>query len=80
MTVIQQLFNELEQMHPSLFDVHTVKGREFVNHFHKYIELERQQIIDAYEQGEEDGYFHPENGYSKKYKDAEQYYNHKYGK
>ena len=68
MTAIQQLFNELEQMHPSLFDIHTVKGREFVNHFNKYIELERQQIIDAYTAG------------SPEFKDmAEEFYYETYG-
>ena len=72
MTVIQQLFNELEQMHPSLFDIHTVKGREFVNHFHKYIELERQQIIDANKAGLELGNYYVTEK-------AEQYYNNKYG-
>jgi hypothetical protein len=38
-------------------------------------EMEKQQIQDAYEQGEEDGYWHPENGYTKKFESAEQYYN-----
>jgi hypothetical protein len=37
-------------------------------------EIEKQQIIDAYEQGSEDGYWHPENGYSNKFESAEQYY------
>ena len=40
---------------------------------------EKQQIIDAYEQGEYDGYWHPENGYNKEFNDAIQYYNNKYG-
>lgn len=38
-------------------------------------EMEKEQIINAYEQGEEDGYWHPENGYTNQFKDAEQYYN-----
>lgn len=41
-------------------------------------EMEKQQIIDAYEQGEEDGYWHPENGYDKKFESKEQYYNETY--
>ena len=36
---------------------------------------EKQQIMDAFEQGEEDGYWHPENGYDKKFESSEQYYN-----
>ena len=38
-------------------------------------EIEKEQIINAYEQGIEDGYWHPENGYTNQFKDAEQYYN-----
>ena len=75
MTVIQQLFNELEQMHPSLFDIHTAKGREFVNHFQKYIELERKQTIDAYEH--DNTSYYPKIERSIK---ANEYYNDKYGK
>jgi hypothetical protein len=37
--------------------------------------MEKEQIIEAYEQGSEDGYWHPENGYSNKFDSAEQYYN-----
>ena len=42
--------------------------------------MEKEQIMDAYEQGEEDGYWHPENGYDKKFESSEQYYNETYGK
>jgi hypothetical protein len=45
-------------------------------------EMEKQQIINAhifselhYGKGIEDGYWHPENGYSNKFESAEQYYN-----
>jgi hypothetical protein len=41
-------------------------------------EMEKQQIINAYEQGSEDGYWHPENGYSNEFESAEQYYNETY--
>jgi hypothetical protein len=41
-------------------------------------EMEKQEIINAYEQGIEDGYWHPENGYSNKFESAEQYYNETY--
>lgn len=46
-TAVQQLMTELQELHPSLFDVHTEKGRQFVNHFHKFLAMEKQQIIDA---------------------------------
>ena len=47
-TALQEAFTELEKLHPSLFDIYTEKGREFVNNFHKFLELEKQQIIDAH--------------------------------
>ena len=45
-TALQEAFTELEKLHPSLFDIYTEKGREFVNNFHKFLELEKQQIIE----------------------------------
>jgi len=47
-TALQQLFNKLEELHPELFDIYTQKGRDFVNEFHKYLEIEKQQIIEAH--------------------------------
>jgi hypothetical protein len=47
-TALQEVFSELERLHPSLFDIYTQQGREFVNNFHKFLELEKQQIIEAH--------------------------------
>jgi predicted nucleic-acid-binding Zn-ribbon protein len=62
-TALQQAFARLEELHPSLFDIHTEKGRTFVNEFSKFLEVEREQIIDACKQC------------SYSYEEAEQYYN-----
>ena len=51
MTAIQQLMNVLNELHPNLLNVHTNGGREFVKTCHKFLEVEKQQIIKAYEQG-----------------------------
>jgi hypothetical protein len=48
MTALQQVFSDLEELHPNLFNVYTTEGKEFINHFHKYLELEKQQIIEAH--------------------------------
>jgi hypothetical protein len=48
-TAVQQVFSELEELHPHLFNVYTTEGKEFINHFHKYLAIERDQIIKAYE-------------------------------
>jgi len=53
-TALQQAFARLEELHPSLFDIHTEKGRTFVNEFSKFLEVERKQIMDAYEVAEKD--------------------------
>jgi hypothetical protein len=46
-TALQQAFARLEELHPSLFDIHTENGRAFVNEFSKFLEVEREQIMDA---------------------------------
>ena len=47
MTAVQQVFSDLLALHPRLFNINSVEGREFVNHFHKYLAVEKQQIIKA---------------------------------
>lgn len=46
-TAVQEVFSELEKLHPQLFNVYTQEGRDFLNHFHKFLELEKQQIEKA---------------------------------
>jgi hypothetical protein len=53
----------------------SLQEKEFNELVEQAKEMEKQQIIDAYEQGSEDGYWHPENGYSNKFETSEQYYN-----
>jgi hypothetical protein len=65
MTAVQQVFSDLEKLQPHLFNMHSVEGREFVNHFHKYLAIEKEQIIDAYESLE---HRHGENYYNETYK------------
>jgi hypothetical protein len=72
-TALQQAFARLEELHPSLFDIHTEKGRTFVNEFSKFLEVEREQIILSHINGQSE--FD-----SKKYRDynkelANAYYN-----
>jgi hypothetical protein len=47
-TALQQAFARLEELHPSLFDIHTEKGRTFVNEFSKFLEVEREQMIELW--------------------------------
>jgi hypothetical protein len=53
-TAVQQVFSELEELHPNLFNINTTEGKEFVHHFHKYISMEREQIENAYNYGQLD--------------------------
>jgi hypothetical protein len=46
-TAVQEVFSELEKLHPQLFNVYTQEGRDFLNHFHKFLELEKKQIVKA---------------------------------
>jgi hypothetical protein len=47
-TALQQAFSELEKLHPNLFNIYSEEGRNFINHFHQFLAVEKQQIIDAY--------------------------------
>ena len=47
-TALQEAFSLLEELHPNLFDIHTEKGRTFVNTFHKFLDLEKEQIIKSH--------------------------------
>jgi hypothetical protein len=47
-TPIQEVFSDLEANHKELFDVHTSKGKEFINHYSKYIEIERDFLVDFF--------------------------------
>jgi hypothetical protein len=50
-TAVQQVFSDLEELHPNLFNVYTTEGKEFINHFHKYLAIEKEQIEEAYNVG-----------------------------
>jgi hypothetical protein len=47
-TAMQELFSKLEIEHPNLFNVYTTEGKEFINSYIKFIEMEKQQIIEAH--------------------------------
>jgi hypothetical protein len=42
-------------LHPEFFDVHTDKGRQFLNNFHKYIAIEKEVIVQTFNEGALDG-------------------------
>ena len=68
MTAVQQVFSELLALHPQLFNINSVEGREFVHHFHNFLAVEKQQIIDAWLNSLTKG----------DYNSAEEYYNQTY--
>jgi hypothetical protein len=57
-TAVQAVFSELEELHPNLFNVNTTEGKQFINHFHKFLSMEKEQIVKAYTDTLE---FTPEN-------------------
>ena len=67
-TAVQELFSKLETEHPNLFNIHTVEGRDFINNYYYILEMEKQQIIDAYITGKNDNYIDFRT-------EAKQYYN-----
>jgi hypothetical protein len=53
-TAVQAVFSELEELHPNLFNVNTTEGKEFINHFHKFLSMEKEQIENAFSYGQFD--------------------------
>lgn len=51
-TAIQEMMSEIQANYPQLFDVYSQLGRSFVNDMHKYLAMEQQQIIDAFNAGQ----------------------------
>ena len=47
-TAIQELFSKLEIEHPALFNTNTLEGRQFVNNYYKFFEMEKEQIKTAF--------------------------------
>jgi len=47
-TPVQEVFSDLEANYKEFFDVHTSKGKIFVNHYSKYIKIERDFLIDFF--------------------------------
>ena len=70
-TVLQQVFSELERLHPSLFDIHTEKGRQFVNQFWKFLKMEEVQTINGFLKGVE---FATDDDPTWSIKDAREYF------
>jgi hypothetical protein len=68
MTAVQQVFSELLALHPQLFNINSVEGREFVHHFHNFLAVEKEQIKNAWLNSLTKG----------DYNSADEYYNQTY--
>lgn len=51
-TAIQEMMSEIQANYPQIFDVYSQLGRSFVNDMHKYLAMEQQQIIEAFNSGQ----------------------------
>ena len=65
MTAVQQVFSDLLALHPRLFNINSVEGREFVHHFHKHLLSAVSPLPNTYESLE---HRHGENYYNEIYK------------
>jgi len=73
MTAVQQVFSDLEKLQPHLFNMHSIEGREFVNHFHHFLAVEKEQIKDAWLNSLTKGDFNSaDEYYNETYKNSEQ--------
>lgn len=76
--LFEELFNSFEKFSNGDFSLseymtHNLVLRKQAKAMHK------EEIEDAYEQGEQDGYWHPEDGWIKEFANSQQYYNEKFG-
>jgi hypothetical protein len=55
-TAVQQVFSELQELQPGLFNIYSEDGRNFINHFHKFLAIEKHQIMKAYDEGNQNQY------------------------
>ncbi len=67
-TAIQELFSQLETEYPKLFNINTLEGRKFINDYYKFFEMEKQQIIDAYDVAWQSDVKNGEDYYNKTFK------------
>jgi len=74
MTAVQQVFSELLALHPQLFNINSVEGREFVHHFHNFFEEEKNQMKYFYNLGQiyNGCPYEFEQYYNKSFKNSEQ--------
>ena len=72
-TAIQELFSKLEIEHPNLFNTNTPDGRQFINDYYQFFELEKQQIYNAFYRGIQDEQLRFLIDYERR--TPEQYYN-----
>jgi len=74
MTAVQQVFSELLALHPQLFNINSVEGREFVHHFHNFLAVEKEQIKDAWLNSLTKGDFNSaDEYYNETFKSEQQY-------
>jgi hypothetical protein len=52
-TAMQEMFSQLEIDQPQLFNVYTTEGKDFINSYIKFIEMEKQQIETAFFYGKD---------------------------
>ena len=52
-TPIQELFSQLEVEHPELFNVNTSDGKSFIHSYHKFIELEKENLKKTWTESQE---------------------------
>ena len=50
-TAVQEVFSDLEKLHPQLFNIYTTEGKFFINHFHKYLKMEKEQMRAIFAMG-----------------------------
>ena len=79
LTALQQAMRIVEKHAYNLFNVYNADSREFLDEMAKCLELEREQIVDSWENGFSSNQGVSTYGYSDRYQNtAEKFYNETY--
>ena len=76
-TAIEQMMEDLNNTFPRFFNVHSLEGRVFMGIATKYLIVEKEQIIKAFDDGDYNYHYSRKTGND--FENGEEYFKELYG-
>ena len=76
-TAIEQMMEDLHDTFPRFFNVHSLEGRVFMRMATKYLIVEKEQIIKAFDDGDYNYHYSRKTGND--FENGEEYFKELYG-